>query len=556
MPPPTRKARGKKKGSKPLPPIPSRVISKNISAPAARGKNLSGLGRPNIQKVGNSGDIIVVHKEFVTDLMSSATATAFSLLGLPVNPGNSNMFPWLSSIARSFESFVFDGLKFLFETASPSSTAGTVLMAVDYDVNDNLPADKRAMMSYKDAVRSEAWSDVILNCSREDVTKRKTYFVGEDSDFSAGTPGYVVNAPIDTSGDRRLDDVGNLLIASSGQTAANTPLGEVYVEYRCKLMTPVTTPGSVPFYNLLTGSTQALTPAKPFGAIDSSGCIPNVGFSTAVPAEYSGLPVNYNGTGGASSVFNFGASGWYYIEEEYVGTGIGAITNTASNGDTSLVLYGVTSVSNLAGTRAIYRAYLNVNSTLVTPSATSPRGTYAWAFPTVIATTITSAVCRIWKVPPYLAFGWGPALAGNRQGRAFRKAYQVWCRNLDSCPELVDGYAKLLAIEDAPLPKGEEKGPPPAVPHESEEPEGVPLEEGISTDLSLLGPELAERFARILYGGEIPDAFLKGFHSSEEAQGIMRSLPRSKIYQLALEGYSVLGCVTPFGRVVYQVILK
>jgi len=300
-----------------------RVTSGAKRAPVSEGKVLRHFGEPNIRPLGNAGDTIVIHREYISDLLASATAGAFSVFGIPINPGNASMFPWLSSIARNFESYVFKSLKFYFETSAPTSTPGTVLMAVDYDVLDSLPSSKRDLMSYRDAMRSPAWESTTLGCRAEDLHKRKTYYVNEinsiGSNFIEPT----------TAQDLRLDDVGELLIASSNSTASSA-LGEIYVEYEIELKTPEYSANDVSglFSWARFNTSSAFTNSLPFG--------PVAGYDLQNPTGspiYDGLPVRYVTPGGNTSRFEIASTGTYLVELRYLVasglTGINLTTDTS-----------------------------------------------------------------------------------------------------------------------------------------------------------------------------------------------------------------------------------
>lgn len=288
------------------------MVSSPRQAPVSQSSVIRKLGRPKVRSLGEAGDVIVIHREYISDLLSSATAGAFAIAGIPINPGNIAMFPWLSGMASNFESYVFRGLKFLFETSAPTSTPGTVLMAVDYDRNDPLPSDKSTLMSLRDATRSAAWERNHLECTKEDLHKRKTYFVAESN--SGGLPAAGGQPPPVISGqDERLDDVGEFLIGSSNSTALAS-LGELYVEYEVELLTPQGsgTPPDYYFAEIEGADTSGnITAVNPFGS--------DVNFSNSVVGRYLylGLGIVYV-AGAGSSAFIFTEPGSYSYSFTFV----------------------------------------------------------------------------------------------------------------------------------------------------------------------------------------------------------------------------------------------
>jgi hypothetical protein len=265
--------------------------------------------------------VIVVHREYISDLISAATTGAFHALGFPINPGNSSMFPWLSSLAENFESYVFKSLKFLFETDAPSTTAGTVLMAVDYDPEDALPANKRDMMSYRDAIRTVPWQGCRLHCDSEDLHKRKTYFVANENDSAPGfgevDPQF--ESQSSTSSDERFDDTGRLIVATSNAQASSN-IGELYVEYEVHLQTPSVHGAVNPFFamykvNSSGQNEMAATAALPFGFRSSIDIGRNQLNDKVIPYEscWDTAGVRYNTTVSAAFL-EFAAPGTYWVE--------------------------------------------------------------------------------------------------------------------------------------------------------------------------------------------------------------------------------------------------
>jgi len=207
-----------KKASKPKPASKrSRSSSQRVQAPVAKSLTLT-TSRP--QTKSDNGDIIISHREYIRDVTGSV---AFSAVQIPVNPGIPSSFPWLSSIAQSYESYVFEFLEFAYETQAPTSSIGSVILAMDYDSNDDAPTSKAQVMSYRSSVRAAPWTSSCHKSLKEDIAKRKSYFV-RNGDLSANR-------------DKNLYDAGQLFLCRQGQAGTDT-IGELYVSYRIRLMTP------------------------------------------------------------------------------------------------------------------------------------------------------------------------------------------------------------------------------------------------------------------------------------------------------------------------------
>jgi len=185
--------------------------------------------------------MVISHREYLQDINGSV---AFAANQIAINPGLPSTFPWLSAIAQRFESFIFERLDFVFETESATSATGALILGVDYDASDAVPTTKTQVMAFRSSVRSAPWASCSLRCAPEDLRRRKTYYVRNGAN-PAGT-------------DIKLYDVGNLNICTQNQ-AGTTAIGELYIEYSVRLMTPVLNPVGVgeSLFGEFTGSSNS-----------------------------------------------------------------------------------------------------------------------------------------------------------------------------------------------------------------------------------------------------------------------------------------------------------
>jgi len=187
------------------------------SAPVATSRRIT-TRKPKMRASSTSATIS--HREFIGDIAGSI---AFEGNAFALNPGNGLVFPWLSSIALNYESYVFKDLHFHYETSVSTTTAGTVMLAVDYDASDTAPPTKQHLMAYAQAQRSAPWQECAFNCRSGDLTK----FAKERYVRDASPP----------AGDIKTFDVGNLFLATQGNTS-DAIIGELYVSYTVELRTP------------------------------------------------------------------------------------------------------------------------------------------------------------------------------------------------------------------------------------------------------------------------------------------------------------------------------
>jgi hypothetical protein len=194
--------------------------SLSISAPTNRTRVQRSL-RPQYKYAPN-GDVIINYREFVSDI--TGDTAAFRVAGtFPINPGLVGMFPWLSRMASNFESYVFLKLKFCYETQASTAQTGSVILAVDYDPKDSAPTGKAQALNYRGTVRSAPWCPCVHVSLPEDFMKRKTYFV------RAGA--------VPSGENTAMYDVGNLFVITNNN-ASTAIIGEVWVDYEVRLMTP------------------------------------------------------------------------------------------------------------------------------------------------------------------------------------------------------------------------------------------------------------------------------------------------------------------------------
>jgi len=234
-----------------------------VSAPVAKGR-VSVMSKPKTRNEPN-GDILITHREYIADINGSV---AFTAVSYSVNPGLPGSFPWLSTLARSYESYRLESLEFRFETQAATTTTGTVILALDYDASDSAPTSKTQAMSYRGSVRSPPWSDSDHKSLKEDISKRSSYYT------RGGATG--------TNQDIKLYDTGNLYVCTQGQANANL-IGELYVDYRIRLMTPQL--GQAGVGEAIWGVFSGTVNSAPFGTI--TGVMPVVRVSTGTTTSVS-----------------------------------------------------------------------------------------------------------------------------------------------------------------------------------------------------------------------------------------------------------------------------
>lgn len=190
-----------------------------VAAPVSKSVRKTAT-KPKMQNAANG--VIVEHTEYFMDVTSSASA--FQASKIPINPGIVLAFPWLSSVANRFESYLFERLEFMYKPLCSTTTPGVVILAVDYDAADATPNSKIIANSYAESSSSSVWDTSRHVCKGSNLRKFGIQRYVRTSD-QLGT-------------DVRVSDVGNLFICTSNTPATPTQLGEVWVSYKVKLFTP------------------------------------------------------------------------------------------------------------------------------------------------------------------------------------------------------------------------------------------------------------------------------------------------------------------------------
>jgi hypothetical protein len=205
----------------------------------------------------------------------SFTATPYAL-----NPGNQSMFPWLATQAAGWERYRFRKLRVQYVPRCPTSTVGSVILAIDYDAADETPLNEARACSYYGAVSSALWQDIDMSAS---VTA-----------LSGGMSSkYVTPGVIAENLDIKTYNAGNLFVCTIDSPTDGVASGKLWVEYEVEFYTPHTLP--VPWtsaYNFSRGYNNP-TYDPSLGLISGIGANKAVGpIAISTGANYITGPVN------------------------------------------------------------------------------------------------------------------------------------------------------------------------------------------------------------------------------------------------------------------------
>lgn len=195
------------------------------------------------------GCMCVEKWEYLKDI--SGSTSDFSIAEtVEVNPGISASFPWLSGMARLFESYQFKKLDFELEPMAPTSATGTVALVPEYNPEDSAPLSKVEALEYESAVRSAPWDSCKMVSSKKNLSKRTSYFCRSSSVPSTAT--------------KDLYDTGVLYVCVGNQ-ASTAKVSELWVHYIVEFLTPqYDLPSAGKFAKVL--ATSGLATSNMFGS--------------------------------------------------------------------------------------------------------------------------------------------------------------------------------------------------------------------------------------------------------------------------------------------------
>lgn len=232
----------------------------------------------------------VSHRELVGAVNRSV---AYTVSGFEINPGIQANFPWLSHIAKNYESYRFVKLRYIYEPVVGTSNNGMVMLTVDYDASDPYPGSELDFMAYAGSVQGPIYSSLVLDCP----TKRMRSLSGQL---------YTRWTALPANQDIKTYDVGKFALGTSGGADA-TRCGSLYVEYVIDLFTPGVPQSEEEFETSakVIGAGGNVAKATPFG---DAGAITQ-GLTQPV---YSA----------AGSTLTFKEAGEYMLKTTITGTGL------------------------------------------------------------------------------------------------------------------------------------------------------------------------------------------------------------------------------------------
>lgn len=267
---------------------------------------------PAVQNSAGGKVTIIRHREYLADVVSSATIGAFKVDNYYINPGVVASFPWLAGIAANYEHYQIRGMLYEFKTMSSdalnstNTALGQVIMATNYNASLANFASKYEMENYEfgQSIKPS------MSCIHPIECKRSESVLGDL---------YVRPGSVPSGTDQRLYDFGNFQIASNGLQAASVNLGELWVTYEIAFYKP----------KLWTGLGNAVQIYQ----VSSSGGNANLPINTGTNVTVNTtntLSLSYSTVSNKTRIV-FPASvkyGQYFVKYSFTGTSTAALSIT------------------------------------------------------------------------------------------------------------------------------------------------------------------------------------------------------------------------------------
>lgn len=245
------------------------------------------------------------HREFIGDVLSSATAGAFTIQSFNVNPGLPTTFPWLSSVVgASFQQYRINGMTFEFRSMSgdaltgANTALGSVIMATDYDSADTPFTTKQQMENTEYGVSCKPSMNMMhaIECARSQTSLSEQYIRA-----FAVPPG----------ADIRLYDLCKFYIASVGCQGTNVNLGELWCTYDIDVFKAIEqVPAYInPYAMYFVTAGTANCASAPFGTAQGFGGLPNGADQIGLTFTANRMSFPLTTVVGSTYLFCFGIAG-------------------------------------------------------------------------------------------------------------------------------------------------------------------------------------------------------------------------------------------------------
>lgn len=232
----------------------------------------------------NPGNNRFVNREFICDVKGSQDFRRL-LSQEKINPGNPNLFPWLSNVSSNFQEYILHGMIFQYKPTSGSAISstnnalGTVIMGTQYNPYDQPFTNKQNMENTMYSTPGAPIEALIhpIECAKSQTTLTNLN-VRNSTNSGSGQ-------------DSRFYDLGVFTLATIGMQADDITIGELHVSYDIEFLKPITPPTGSSDSQVHYTATQGITAATPFGTnpvlSSSSDPFPWITFNNANEIQFA-----------------------------------------------------------------------------------------------------------------------------------------------------------------------------------------------------------------------------------------------------------------------------
>jgi hypothetical protein len=174
-------------------------------------------------------DTRVKHCEFVMDLKVPSTGPTYSVTALPIDPTDTNTFPWLASVAKKYQKYKVKGMVIGYRSTSTDyNNSGVVAIAVNYDPAERAYASMDTILNTKFAVSTKPSNSMLAPVECDPARSP------QDGYYMKHTTSYDV-----TDATIRQTQMGTINVATQGLSLpAGTTIGQLYVSYDIEMLYP------------------------------------------------------------------------------------------------------------------------------------------------------------------------------------------------------------------------------------------------------------------------------------------------------------------------------
>lgn len=320
---------------------------------------------------------IVCHREYLGDIPGTA---AFTNVAYPLNPGLPSTFPWLATVASSYQEYKFHGLVFEFRSLITdfvtAGSPGVVIMSTNYNADDTNYATKQQMENAEFAVATKPTVNLMhgVECAdRQTILPQR----------------FIRQGAVPSGQDLRLYDLGNFQFATASNPVQN--LGELWVSYCVEFFKPIqATSTGVPGSSAHI-SRSGTSGASPFGTTT----LQNVG-SLAVTVNSGGVSILNAIPGVNYQISAFWAGSAAVVFVPGVNSFSGATTVALYGTPPSSIDSSAIAISPVAATSSSAAESVTITSNRVAPGlalwSISNSGTYPSGIVDIFVTQLDPAI--------------------------------------------------------------------------------------------------------------------------------------------------------------------